>query len=341
MDFPSYVPNGVRTSMAARLEGDSWEPTGWILTLAKAEAEVQRFDSLLSRYSNDPDALAGIRVQRLEAVQHRDHMAAEVACLQRLVHDARMQAAYARLVGALTTDEQLSGFIYAAWAARMDYGKHRDRAKAADNLAREVAAAAGALVELLRKAERFVGPLLPSEFFSIRALLEKTEQDNEDRDFHMWPGMRRVILGERNFLSAAGDESLSAANDEAPRKIEIRRVFTDRTHPIEAKEVERNMLRYAWGTAPSMARIIATMQREALNYVPADSGVIGAALASRKRNAKTEYLRAFDALLRGYAIERTPDIINAMAITTTVVLNDPDDAVTAGDVRSALIRPAN
>ena len=101
------------------------------------------------------------------------------------------------------------------------------------------------------------------------------------------------------------------------------------------------MLRYAWGTAPSMARIIATMQREALAYVPTESGAIGAALASRKRNAKAEYVRAFAALLRDvHRIDCTAEVINAMAITASVVLNEPDDAVTPGDVRSALIRKA-
>jgi len=333
MDFPPYVPNAVRVSMARMLEGrDSWQ--------AALESANATLTCLEQRRADDPhdDAL---RIEHAESVAHRDHLAAEVTCLQRLVHDARMRPAYARLVGALNADKQLSGFIDAAWAARMDYGKHRDRMKAADDLAREVAAAAGVLADLLRKAESFAGPMLPSEFFGIRSLLKNTEHDREDRDFHMWPGMRRYILGERDPRSTSADESLQLPDDEAPRKIEIRFVAPGEADALSPEEEQRNMLCYAWGTAPSMARIIATMQREALAYVPAESGAIGAALASRKRNRKTEYLRAFDALLSDvHHIDRTAEVINAMAITASVVLNDPDDAVTPGDVRSALIRKA-
>ena len=98
------------------------------------------------------------------------------------------------------------------------------------------------------------------------------------------------------------------------------------------------MLRYAWGTAPSMARIIATMQREALNYAAAaEPGAIAAALATQKRNPKYEYLRAFGALLRDvHRMELTADTLKAMATTATVVLNEPDLDVTYDDVRKAL-----
>ncbi len=333
MDFPSYVPNAVRESMAHRLEGRE----SWSAALENANAALVRLEQ---RRAADPHD-DSLRIEHAEAVAHRDHLAAEVACLQRLVHDGRMHAAYARLVGALTADEQLSGFIYAAWAARVDYGKHRDRMKAADELAREVAAAAGVLADLLRRAEGFRGPFLPSEFFSIRSLLEKTEHDREDRDFHMWPSMRRHILGEPDPRSTSADEPTSSPADEAPSKIEIRLFAAGEADALSPEEEQRNMLRYAWGTAPSMARIIATMQREALAYVPTESGAIGAALASRKRNAKAEYVRAFAALLRDvHRIDCTAEVINAMAITASVVLNEPDDAVTPGDVRSALIRKA-
>ena len=333
MEFPSYVPNAVRESMARRLEGrDSWSDS-----LESANATLKRLEQ---RRADDPQDDA-LRIEHAESVAHRNHLAAEVACLQRLVHDGRMQPAYARLVGALTTDEQLSGFIHAAWAARMDYGKHRESMKAADDLVREVAAAARVLADLLRKAENFAGPMLPAELFGIQSLMKNTEHDREDRDFHMWPGMRRYILGEPDPRSASTDEPVKLAVDNLPKKIKIQFVAMGEAHALDPEEAQRNMLRYAWGTAPSMARIIATMHREALAYVPAESGAIGAALKSRKRNAKTEYLRAFNALLLDVkGIECTPEIVNAMATTATVVLNDSDDDVTPGDVRSALIHKA-
>ncbi len=330
MDFPPYVPTAVRASMTRRLEGRE----SWTAALESANATLTRLEQQRAADPHD-DAL---RIEHAESVVHRDDLAALVACLQRLVHDGRMQPVYARLVGALTTDEQLSGFIYAAWAAQMDYGKHRDRMRAADDLAKEVAAAAGVLADLLQKAEGFAGPFLPSEFFSIRSLIEETERDHQDRDFHMWPGMRRYILGEPDPRSASADECLPLPADEAPRKIEIRFVAPGEADALSPKEEQRNMLRYAWGTAPSMARIIATVQNAALAYAPAASGAIGAALAGRQRNRKTEYLRAFGALLRDvHSIELTTNTLHAMATTATVVLNNPDIDVTYDDVRKALI----
>jgi hypothetical protein len=324
MDFPSYVPNAVRVSMAARLEGDSYEPSGYLAALAKAEDDLQRIQAQRAGWHHDEAISNELRIEHALATAHRDHWAAEVACCQRLVHDARMQTAYALLVSLPNvTDADLSGFIYAAWAARMNYTKHRDQREAADELAREVAKTAGALADLLRKAEGFVGPYLPTEFFSIQSLLEKTEHDNSDRNFSMWPGMRRFVLGE-----PPRDSGTVTAPD--PEQSEP-------AAPITPTETARNALRYAWGTAPSMARIITTMQREAMTYAAAESGHIGAALATRKRNPKYEYLRAFGALLRDvHRMEVSADTMKAMATTATVVLNTPELDVTYDDVRKAL-----
>ncbi len=161
MHFPPYVPNAVRMHVAPMLEG----PRSWSTALEDANAALTRLNELRTGNSHD----YRLRIEHSEALSHRDHLAAEVACCQRLVHDARMQDAYALLTTLPNvTDAHLSGFIDAAWAARMDYAKHRDRVKAASELAQQVEAAAGVLAGLLRKAEGFVGPLLPPEFFSIQ-----------------------------------------------------------------------------------------------------------------------------------------------------------------------------
>lgn len=334
MEFPSYVPNAVRESMAARLEGDQVGHSGWISALASAEAELIRVQQKQQDYRHDEAASNKLRIEHAEATAHRDLLAAEVTCCQRLVHDARMQAVYALLVSLPNvTDADLSGFIYAAWAARMDYTKHRDKVKAADELAREVAKAAGTLADLLRKAEGFVGPYLPSEFFSIQSLLEKTEHAPNDRDFHMWPGMRDYILGESAPAQVEPGEPRDLAE-----VVRIEFVPLTKAAERDPDEVRRDMLRYAWNTAPSMARIIATMRREALSYAAtAEPGAIAAALATQKRNPKYEYLRAFGALLRDVRrMELTADTMKAMATTATVVMNDPDLVVTYDDVRKAL-----
>ena len=336
MEFPSYVPHAVRVSMAARLEGARIEPSGWILALASAEAELLRVQQMQQDYRHDEAVSNALRIEFAKATEHRDLLAAEVACCQRLVHDARMQPAYALLVSLPNvTDAHLSGFIYAAWAARMDYAKRRAQVKAADELAGAVAKAAGALAELLHKAEGFVGPCLPSEFFSIRRLLEKTEHDRSDRDFYLWPGMRDYILGESEPAQVEPREP--GEMPEAPEIVQIEPIPLTKAEPPDPDEERRDMLRYAWGTAPSVGRIIATMQQEALNYTAAESGHIAAALASRQHSGKTAYLRAFGALLRGeHSIVWTTGAMNAMATTATVVLNEPDLVVTYDDVKKAL-----
>lgn len=342
MEFPSYVPHAVRVSMAARLEGDGklGGGDGWTSALASAEAELLRVQKMQQDYAHDEAVSNTLRVEVAKQRAHRDHIAAEVACCQRLVHDARMQPVYALLVSLPNvTDPDLSGFIYAAWAARMDYAKNRERVKAAADLAREVAKAAGALAEVLRKAEGFVGPYLPSEFFSIQSLLEKTDHDFSDRNFYMWQGRRRFILGEPPPpLHAAAEPGPEPGDKADPPAIKVRFfAIGEAGPPIDPAQANRHALRYAWGTAPSMARIIATMQREALDYVPTADGAIGAALASQKSNRKFEYLRAFGALLRDVPrIELTADTMKAMAATAIVVLNEPDLDVSHDDVRKAL-----
>ena len=67
--------------------------------------------------------------------------------------------------------------------------------------------------------------------------------------------------------------------------------------------------------------------------------MIGAAIDSRKQNDKTEYLRAFGALLiEEHRFILTTDIKKAMAIAANVVINLPDIDVTYDDVRKALAK---
>lgn len=101
------------------------------------------------------------------------------------------------------------------------------------------------------------------------------------------------------------------------------------------------MLRYVWGTAPDFAALLGTLTAAARAYEPEQSGFIGAGLNSRKSTPKTAYIRAFAALLRDqYGLTLSPRVKNAMAITATVVLNDPDDPVSTADVTSAVGKPA-
>ena len=125
MQFPVYVPRPVRAHISAILESDQ----GWHAALDIAEAKVSEFDSLRKVWGNSSKVLDDIRRQEKEAVEHRDRLYVDVACLHRLAGDARMQPAYADLDRVLITNEHLADFIHAAWAARMNYGSQRDSLK--------------------------------------------------------------------------------------------------------------------------------------------------------------------------------------------------------------------
>jgi hypothetical protein len=293
---------------------------------------VLHLERELKRWRHN-DAMSNILRVRLEgATAHRDRLVDEIACMRRLVRDTRMREVYARLVRALKTDDHLSGFVSAAWIARMDYGKYRQQLTAAADLAGEVATAAGLLAGLLRQAEQ-LDVHFPVEFHRVKSLLLKTEHEPNHRDFRMWQGLRHAVLGAVHPREQEADDAA------APPTIEIKYVATGDAQSVQPEEAARYGLRYAWATAPSLAQIISTLQREALAFVPAEHGFVGAALASRKGTAKTAYLRAFGALLRDeHQIALNTDVKHAMATTATVVIDDADLVVTYDDVNKALAR---
>lgn len=331
MDFPSYVPNAVRELIAGMLDGDiahDWADLGWRGALEKSERELGRLEGLLHSIQ-DPEGLNNVRVEYAKESANARGIGENVASLERLALRPEMQAAYARLVGALGTDAELKAFIRAAWGAHMNYGTFRDRLKEAAEIARKVADAAGTLHDLLQKAEGF-GTYLPGEFFGIRSLLRNTDHDPDDRNHYMWQRLRHVVLGDR-------PDPLPQNTNVVPLRVEVVLVSALDATPLDPEEQARNMLDYAWGSAPDVRHIVATMQRAAQECVPTETGTIGAAVSSQKRNRKTEYLRGFASLLRNeYRIELTAEIMNAMAVTATVVLNDPDTDVTYDDVRKAV-----
>jgi hypothetical protein len=209
----------------------------------------------------------------------------------------------------------------------LDYTSFRNQLKGAAAITSKVAAAAGALHDILVKAEDF-STYLPDEFFSIKALLRTTDHVPGDRNFRMWKDMREVVLGDPQ---AAPPESASVAP--GPTKVEL--IPLSGATQLDAGEEARNTLHYAWGTVPGLARIVANMQRAAVECVPNETGAIAAALSSQKTLRRNEYLRGFAAVLQEqYCINLVPAIRKAMAVTATVVLDD--GVVTDEEVGKAL-----
>jgi len=93
------------------------------------------------------------------------------------------------------------------------------------------------------------------------------------------------------------------------------------------------------GTVTPLSELLQTVSKAATDFEPSESGMVGAAINSRKRNSKIEYLRAFDSLLieqHHFVLDKY--IINAMVIAANVVINSPNIDVTYDDVRKAVAK---
>ncbi|MBT9567813.1 MAG: hypothetical protein IV085_05890 [Thiobacillus sp.] len=343
MDFPAYVPAAVRAHITHYLEGERDRSIpGYIELLAGAESQLAGIDGKIEsciRWGKD-DYLPGLRKEKADAAEHRDRLAADVDCLRRLAHDARMHDAFALLTREFTDDRQWRNFIHSAWSAKIDFSKFRDDRKRATELKSEIAGAAETLAKLIRQFSD-IGISGPDVFYSIPELLRKT--DNHDRDghnLHMWRAMRSYVLGEPPTRDVPEGAPQRDSSDQSPAP-EIVRVFLKPSEKQEIDPVEeaRDTLRYAWGTAPEFSRLLDTVAEAAELWEPSESGFIGAAIQSRQRSAKTEYIRAFGNLLTDtHSFALTTPIMQAMATVANVVINLPDVDVTNDDVRKALVR---
>ena len=342
MDFPAYVPAAVRKHIAAMIEGDAWEKHGWAASLANAEkdlAEIQR--KITARIERgDGDYLGSLRQQEAEAVKHRDMLAGNVECLKRLATHGRMQEAFALLTSEFTRDEQWRGFVYAAWAARMDYAPYRERLKRAAELNEEIADTADKLAKLIRQFSN-TGVYGPGEFYSVPELLRKTDNHElQGYNLHMWRKMRRYVVGDPIRRDASEKEQTQDDGDSASApNIVIRYLEPDEKPNIDAAEEAGNTLRYAWGVAPDFSELLDTLAAAARAFEPSEFGMIGAAIVTRQRSAKTEYLRAFGNLLTDvHHIIPTTVVMKAMANVANVVIDMPNVDVIYDDVRKALAK---
>lgn len=315
MDFPGYVPPAVVKHITALVDGDSIEPFGWAKSLENAEHELRRIDGAIASKtkSGEHEYLGSLRRQRMEAVEHRDLLAGEVSCLHRLANDPRMFEAIEILTPEFTNDDQWRAFFGSARAARMDYGKVRQKIRRATELSAEIAdAAEGLRHALLRFAE--CGTSAPSEFFSVAALLRATDNhEMQDHNLSMWRSRRKYVLGD--YVEG-----------------ESQRVGSSAADPMAA-------VRYGWGVAPDLPELLTTLSHAARAHVPAALGISAVALASRQSSVKTEYLRAFGNLLGDvHRLDITATVMRAMAVAANVVINDQEIDVSYDDVRKALLR---
>ncbi len=330
MDFPSYVPEGARQHALHYLS--HWEPS-----LAEYDNEIAELKLQIKQDNNS------VYHEKLrETEKYRNELAEDISTLKRLIHDARMKDAYKSLVTDFFDEEnsqaKIDSFIHGAWAARVDFLKCREALKKADDLRKDIAKTADKLANLLDEITN-TGVYCPAEFSSIPALLSNTDNHNmNNHNLYMWRSMRKYILGDL----PEREQSDNQIQYDKKEPIEFKVVFLEEGEkPIITHEEERrNTLRYAWGASPYFSAMLKTVSTAAKEFEPSIDGFIGSAINSRKSNISIEYVRAFGALLNDYKVPITTDIMKAIAITATVVINSPKIDVSFDDVRKALAQVA-
>ncbi|MEZ5494202.1 MAG: hypothetical protein R3E61_06340 [Pseudomonadales bacterium] len=320
MDAPDFVPEAAKAYLSVLLlDDDSRLPMSWRTALASAEKELAALKS-----NND-----ATRREITEAQTHRDELAENVACLERLVQDDRMKEPYQLLSSEFTEDKQWEGFIHAAWAAQLDYSKYRDRVKRGVELSKKIAQKAEELAKLIHQI-RETGIILPDEFLSMNELLMQTdsgEQRTSDRD--LWRGLKKHVLG-------SPPERQEVALMPNPPAIKIEFVSAENAK-ISLKEKDQINMRYIWNIAPSLPSCLGTLANAARRFEPRETKAIDAAIQTRQRSIKTEYIRAFAKIMAEYQVSiSTTKIMKAMAMVANVVINRPDVDVSYDDVRKAL-----
>ena len=96
-------------------------------------------------------------------------------------------------------------------------------------------------------------------------------------------------------------------------------------------------IQMAWNIAPKLPALLRTLAATASVYKPTPTGVVGAALSSQKSVPKTQFIRAIGYLLsEEYGVDLSTNIYKAIAITTMVVLNNPEMDVSYDDVRKVI-----
>lgn len=101
----------------------------------------------------------------------------------------------------------------------------------------------------------------------------------------------------------------------------------------------KGSLSYAWEVAPDIPALLGTIATIADAWIPTEEGATGSAIASRKKNPATAYLRAFAHLLRdNLRLTFDAPIVAAIAGVANVVLNEPDIDISADAARLAIAR---
>lgn len=345
LKFPIFVPQRIQAAATAILDGhDGLE--GWLAEQESLRSSLAGIEDNIRRHSpkGDADELGSLHRKQRELAARLQSLSQEIACLDRLMSRDEMEQVYDLLSVEFAGDEDLVWlFLFSALGARFDVTPHRENQKRVREIRDEVAEAAGTLASSLERLAQS-GASIPEELFSIRALLAATEANGRHQS--MWKLSKHHVLGGQGRTDhselplVASDDSASAEENDGAGCEDIESDFdfeVIEVDPSSPDYVDRSAnTQYAWSVAPSISELIMKIATVANSFEPKEYQLVGAALSTRQRSEKAEYLRAFGHLLQQNEIKPTPSLREACAITATVVLDNPENAVTSDDVRKAI-----
>lgn len=332
--YPEYVPDTVRLRADELLDGTNAEDRGWNGLLQRLSTEIHETEQAITAIGATEAAASAPRRKRLDAIQRTKELRDDIACLERLTvrHTPDLQVLYTLLGTQLRSAEQTWAFIYLAVTARVDCTHYRQILRSGREHAAKIVKHALELARLLDWYDEN-GVQAPDEFRSVRTLLR--EAAPPERDARLWHQAGGELLGtplgSDDFVEEGMDDSDPEELDELPG-IDIVEVDADDAQPVD----HAGKVSYAWTVAPTLSDLLRALAGTAERFQPAEHGAIGAAVASRKNNPKYAYVRGFAALLSesGFAVSRSLE--RAIAIVSTIALNEKDTIVTEDDVRFAL-----
>lgn len=296
MIFPDYVPAIARKALLA-------DTNIWQTSLASFEDQLRSIEASISDCNGDAGPF---RNRRVELCNWRDGAKGLLECTIRLGTDPRMEEAYSLLASVLTRDSQWRSFINAALIASKDYDPYRERSAELVEIKKKIAVKAQELAQLTRLFRKKIGDdwrsgnaaVVPEAVTCLTGFLPYIE-------------VQSVL----DLLRTAGYEAKiwpRIGSGQDPGADPAERGWTD-VH---------------------IALLLDSLAKEAQNYDPMAKGPAGAALESRQKNRKMEYLRAFIWGLSVFGIPMTDSIGRAIPTVASVALNDID--VTPADVRRVI-----
>jgi hypothetical protein len=261
----------------------------------------------------------------------------------------------------------VEGFLSATVRAKADYDIERACFKQASVLARKIAATSAKLIEALEEFDDLGMDNRPIEFEHLPGLVR---EDSYPLIQKLWAESDNILAKHGLSLFRFDDldklpgadqcnkvltENSETGNEQTCNESPIdRHAEAGRAPQIESDSAEApsNILDVIYESSqygslaesqrPLTIELIEEIAVAARKYTPEFYGAAGAATVSRKNNPKTQYIRSFWYVLQHEVfadVRKTSDVIHALAITATVVLNGPDDDVSYDDVRKALEDP--